>query len=61
MARCIFCNEWAGRDSDRHERCALEFARQMEQPSLLRRLLAASRHAARTVYAIFSGAVARPR
>jgi len=55
MARCIFCDEWAGPDSDRHKRCTFEYESQMRQPGLIRRLFTRLVHSARAVYAVVSG------
>jgi hypothetical protein len=59
MPRCILCDEWAGPDTDLHDRCALEFKRQMQQAGFLRRLLTRARRTARFLYAAIFGSAAR--
>jgi hypothetical protein len=61
MARCIFCDEWAGHDSDRHERCVLEFEACMRQPDVFSLLLSHIRSTPRTVYTLLVSSLARPR
>jgi hypothetical protein len=51
VARCIFCDEWAGPESNYHERCARDLARQMAQPSLTERILSGAKHALHAAYA----------
>ena len=61
MARCIFCDEWAGPSSDRHEECALEFEQQMQQPGLVQRIFRRTLRATRSLFGVISSPEVRTR
>src|SRR5436305_1477565 len=60
MARCLFCDEWAGVDAKWHESCRREFERSVERGGMLRRLMASAIRTAVTGIAFLLGLFAAP-
>jgi hypothetical protein len=60
MARCLFCNEWAGVNARWHESCRLEFAQNTERDGLMRRLIASAMRTALAGIAVLLGLFSAP-
>lgn len=55
MARCIFCDEWAGADAGWHDSCLREFTQNMNDAGLIRRALAKAVRTAFAALAVVTG------
>jgi len=60
MARCLFCDEWAGVNAKWHESCLLEFEQNMERGGVVRRLMASALRTALAGVAVLLGLFSAP-